>query len=57
MIDPPGQDYGVNLNETLLPQLLKQFGSYTTAAIGKWHMGMASFNQTPTYRGFDTYHG
>lgn len=35
VIDPPGVDYGLNLNETILPQLLKQYGGYQTHAVGK----------------------
>ncbi len=39
----------------LIPQLLKPAG-YTSAIIGKWHLGLASPN-TPTERGFDFFHG
>lgn len=56
MIDPPGVDYGLNLNETLLPQYLKAAG-WATAAVGKYHLGMARWEQTPTFRGFDFFHG
>jgi len=38
VIDPAGVDYGLNLNETTLPQLLRDRGGYDTHAIGKWHM-------------------
>ena len=57
VIDPGGVDYGLNLNETTLPQLLRDKGGYTTAAVGKWHMGMARWEQTPTFRGFESFHG
>lgn len=40
---------------TLLPERLKPAG-YTTAIIGKWHLGLRSPN-TPTERGFDFFHG
>ena len=39
----------------LLPQVLKTAG-YHTAIVGKWHLGLESPN-TPTKRGFDTFHG
>ena len=38
VIDPAGVDYGLNINETTLPQLLRDRGGYDTHAIGKWHM-------------------
>lgn len=57
VIDPDGVDYGLHLNETLLPQVLKSAGGYSTYAVGKWHLGMSSFNYTPTFRGFDFFHG
>lgn len=40
---------------TLLPQVLKRAG-YHSAIVGKWHLGINSPN-TPTERGFDTFHG
>ena len=40
---------------TLLPQFLKSQGLHT-GIIGKWHLGLESPN-TPTERGFDTFHG
>nr|WKN35406.1 sulfatase-like hydrolase/transferase [Tunicatimonas sp. TK19036] len=40
---------------TLLPEELKSVG-YSTAIIGKWHLGLESPN-TPTERGFDYFHG
>jgi len=39
----------------LLPALLKPAG-YTTALVGKWHLGLAPPN-VPTARGFDLFHG
>ena len=82
---PPGTDYGLNLNETTLPELLRASSArYQTAAIGKarggvsvahcrparvsiaarplsrtpqWHLGMSTWAQTPTFRGYDYFHG
>ena len=34
VIDPEGVDYGLDLNETTLPQLLRDKGGYDTHAIG-----------------------
>ncbi|XP_066269874.1 arylsulfatase B-like isoform X10 [Branchiostoma lanceolatum] len=50
------QPYGLGLNETVLPQYLKQLG-YATRMVGKWHLGMYAWDYTPTYRGFDSFYG
>ena len=42
-------------NLTLLPATLKKYG-YTSALIGKWHLGLESPN-TPNERGFDFFRG
>lgn len=47
---------GVPLNETFMPELLKENG-YATHAVGKWHMGFCKWDYTPTFRGFDSYIG
>jgi len=39
----------------LLPQVLKTAG-YTTALVGKWHLGLEDEN-SPNSRGFDFFHG
>lgn len=39
----------------LLPQVLKKAG-YHSSIVGKWHLGLTSPN-TPTERGFDSFHG
>lgn len=57
----PGLDgnYGVGLNheETLIPQLLKQAPvPYVTGCFGKWNIGFAEGSR-PTERGFDEFVG
>jgi arylsulfatase A-like enzyme len=54
---PDGADYGLDLNETTLPELLRDRGGYSTAAVGKWHLGNAAWAQTPTFRGYNSFHG
>jgi arylsulfatase A-like enzyme len=48
--------YGVPAEERLLPKALKEAG-YTTALIGKWHLGHALKEQWPHHRGFDSFYG
>jgi arylsulfatase A-like enzyme len=45
----------LNLDETTLPQLLKQAG-YATGCFGKWHNG-SQWPYHPNARGFDQYYG
>ncbi|WDE98420.1 sulfatase-like hydrolase/transferase [Lentisphaera profundi] len=44
-------DHGVDINEITIAQLLKTAG-YTSAALGKWHLGINKKYQ-PLQRGFD----
>eukprot|EP01035_Chromulina_nebulosa_P017410 gene17410-22959_t len=48
--------WGLSLDETLLPQVLKSNG-YTNYALGKWHLGNYSPQYLPTARGFHNFTG
>ncbi len=48
-------DFGVDVNEVMMPAVLKQAG-YRTAAFGKWHLGTNDHFQ-PNQRGFDHWFG
>lgn len=51
----PGDPHGINLEETTLPEILQAAG-YSTACMGKWHLGdQPEF--MPTRHGFDYYYG
>jgi hypothetical protein len=50
-------DYGVPLNFTFLPEMLRKSANYSTHMVGKWHLGFRNESLTPTYRGFDTFLG
>ncbi|WP_437223326.1 arylsulfatase B [Planctomicrobium sp. SH661] len=52
----PWADYGLPLEERLLPQALKSVG-YETAIVGKWHLGIVNRDYLPTRRGFDHQYG
>ena len=52
----PGHTYGLPTQETTLPQALKESG-YTTAMVGKWHLGHADRKYWPQNRGFDHFYG
>lgn len=53
---PSGGQYGVPTDEWYLPQSLKEVG-YTTALVGKWHVGHAKTEFWPRQRGFDHFYG
>ncbi len=48
--------YGLPTDEWLLPQALKDAG-YSTAIVGKWHLGHADRKYWPRQRGFDHQYG
>lgn len=52
----PEQNFGIPLDEKLLPQILKEAG-YSTAIVGKWHLGHADQKLWPRQRGFDYQYG
>ena len=51
-----GSVAGLPLEFELLPGALKKLG-YTTAMVGKWHLGYATDAHLPESRGFDSYLG
>lgn len=53
---PSVSAYGLDTTEWLMPQCLKDAG-YTTAIIGKWHLGHADKKWWPRQRGFDYQYG
>ena len=55
VIPTPGK-YGLPTDEWLLPQALKAAG-YSTAMVGKWHLGHADRKYWPRQRGFDYHYG
>ena len=56
LVIPASQSYGLPTDEWLLPQALKEAG-YTTAILGKWHLGHAKREFWPKQRGFDYQYG
>jgi arylsulfatase A-like enzyme len=56
LVIPAAQSWGLPTDEWLLPQALKE-ADYTTAIIGKWHLGHAKREFWPLQRGFDYQYG
>ncbi len=52
----PNHTYGLPTDERTLPQALKAIG-YSTAMVGKWHLGHADQKYWPQNRGFDYFYG
>ncbi|HQN97608.1 MAG TPA: arylsulfatase [Thermoanaerobaculales bacterium] len=53
---PSASEYGLATDERLLPQALKEAG-YSTAIVGKWHLGHGDRKYWPRQRGFDLQYG
>ena len=56
MVIPSVSTYGLDTSEWLMPQCLKDAG-YTTAIVGKWHLGHGDRKFWPKQRGFDYQYG
>lgn len=56
IVIPGPAGYGLDTSEWLMPQCLKEAG-YSTAIIGKWHLGHADRKYWPRQRGFDYQYG
>jgi arylsulfatase A-like enzyme len=56
IVIPGPAGYGLDTSEWLMPQCLKEAG-YTTAIIGKWHLGHGNTKYWPKQRGFDYQYG
>mmetsp|Transcript_3463 Transcript_3463/g.8319 ORF Transcript_3463/g.8319 Transcript_3463/m.8319 type:complete len:532 (-) Transcript_3463:37-1632(-) len=52
----PASTAHLPLKQPTMAEVLRKAG-YHTHHIGKWHLGMASFNYTPTSRGFESHAG
>ncbi len=52
----PWAEYGLPLEEQMLPEGLRDAG-YTTAIVGKWHLGAVDKAYWPNQRGFDHWYG
>ncbi len=51
------EPFGLDVRETLFPQVLKSLGGYTSYIIGKWNLGHYCPQLLPTARGFDFFIG
>ncbi len=56
VVIPSAGTYGLATDEWLLSQAMKEAG-YTTAIVGKWHLGHADRKYWPLQRGFDYQYG
>ena len=54
---PPWSDFGVNVKEVFLPEMLAKAGYKNRAMLGKWHLGHAELKYHPLNRGFTHFYG
>lgn len=52
----PDQPWGLDLEHKLMPEYFRE-ARYATHLIGKWNLGFARKDYTPTHRGFDDHFG
>lgn len=53
---PEGDSLGVNLSLKMFPEVFQKAG-YSTAMVGKWHLGEINQKFHPTQRGYDRFSG
>mmetsp|Transcript_29208 Transcript_29208/g.50472 ORF Transcript_29208/g.50472 Transcript_29208/m.50472 type:complete len:549 (+) Transcript_29208:104-1750(+) len=51
------EPWGLPLEFTILPEVLKFVGKYKTEMVGKWHLGFSKDAFLPENRGFDNFFG
>ena len=54
---PPYRDFGININEDLLPEMMQRAGYEYRACIGKWHLGHLREKWLPNNQGFTHFYG
>eukprot|EP01084_Bolivina_argentea_P015801 29607_1 len=52
----PSTTEHVPFKNPMLPEFTRKYG-YTNHMLGKWHLGYAAWNMTPTGRGFESHRG
>lgn len=54
---PPWSDFGLDVAEVLMPQILAEAGYKNRAMLGKWHLGHNTLQYHPMRRGFTHFYG